>query len=146
MNRTLIACCLLSLCSIGGSAAAQNNIKQIQRQETRWVDRLTRGNVDELAAMYDDQAILTLPGEEPIVGRVSIRATLKSMISALPNLQLTTTSVLPLSADFQVENGVGHYEKAAPTGAPQSITIHYQVLWKCRRNKPCVIIRDMVSE
>jgi uncharacterized protein (TIGR02246 family) len=67
------------------------DVEAIQDIEKQWNQDFASRDVDKLASYYKDDAVLMPPGSPPSVGRDSIRATVKQMLSD-PALTLTFTA------------------------------------------------------
>jgi uncharacterized protein (TIGR02246 family) len=139
--------CLLAsiaLASVAPAASDGGLVPFIQEKEASWAASLDRGDADALAAMYDEDAKLILPGMEAVVGRSDIRAVLQGMARQTGHLRLRTISVRRLGQDYLVEDGVSHSRpKDAATSA--EMTANYVVLWHRTRGGQWRILRDAVS-
>ena len=65
----------LALCSLGSSAAdPAAEVAAIHAVDRAWVKAYNAGDVDTVAALYDQQAVLLPPGAPAANGRAAIRA------------------------------------------------------------------------
>jgi len=95
-----------------------------------------------LAAEYEADAWLVLPGAAPVKGRAAIADALRVLARSVTNVKLTSTSVLRLGPDVMVENGVATLQP----GTSQKVeTSNYQVVWHRTRKDGWKILRDVVS-
>jgi uncharacterized protein (TIGR02246 family) len=115
----------------------------IQAQETRWAQAFNAKRVDDIAALYVEEAWLVLPGAPPVKGKAAIKAALSEMAKHVTNMDLRTQSVEGLGSDVVVENGVASFE--TDDGAANPKRSNYQVIWKRDRQGHWRIVRDMVS-
>jgi uncharacterized protein (TIGR02246 family) len=139
--------CLLAsiaLASVAPAAPDGGLLSLIQEKEASWAASLDRGDVDALAAMYDNDAELVLPGSEAIIGRADIRAVLQGMARQTAHLRLRTISVRRLGQDYLVEDGVSH-SRPKDVATSTEMTANYVVLWHHTRGGQWRILRDVVS-
>lgn len=128
--------------SMSNPAVAQTSNDEVQQREDRWVAALSRGDVPSLAAMYEDDAWLVLPGAPPAKGRPAIADTLRTLAHGMKAMKLQSSSVVPLGPNTIVEDGVATLR----IGSDQTVqTSNYQVVWRRTRAGGWKILRDMVS-
>jgi uncharacterized protein (TIGR02246 family) len=127
---------------LSSAAFAQDQISFVQQREDQWVAALSRGDVPALAAIYEKDAWLVLPGQAPVKGRAAIAETLRGLAHGGMDMKLQATSVVRLDADFMVENGVATLRSS---GIQKAETSNYEVLWHRTRMGGWKILRDVVS-
>ncbi len=57
-------------------------------------EHVNAGEVDAAAALYEDEAVLVVPGGEPVRGRAAIRAAIAQLVAADLRLAMKVTTVL----------------------------------------------------
>jgi uncharacterized protein (TIGR02246 family) len=116
----------------------------IEKKEAAWAHSFALGDIDAVAAMYEQQARFIVPGAPTFKGRAAILSAVSGLKKNTVQLTLKTTEVETIGPDYAVENGIA---EIVPVGdAVGKVTrSNYQVVWHRAADGNWLIIRDMVS-
>jgi uncharacterized protein (TIGR02246 family) len=136
---------LLSLTIMTAAAKAEPvTAALIQSKENDWAAALRSGDIDKLAAMYEDNAWLVVPGAPPFKGAAAVRAALGVLKNSTARITLTTTEVQPIGQDYAAENGLA--ETLGPDDKADAVKrANYMVVWHRNAKGEWKILRDIVS-
>lgn len=102
----LLASCLVSSCGITGNTTADEAAIRLANQ--RYIELHPKGGLDELIAMYADDAVLLPPAEAPIQGVAAIRAYWREFFDAF--VVVDATSVMDeVIVSGDIAYGRGHF-------------------------------------
>ena len=119
-----------TLISLTTPALAGDTLKDvIQAREDAWSAAYNANDAAAIGAIYEEDAVLILPGGEPINGRAAIEEALASFFPVLKDLSLMADDVRPLGENHAVEVGHGDYMAVGEDGTLTPTSINYVVVW-----------------
>ena len=125
MRRMMLAAALVL--AVSTPVPAQDKAA-IQQLSDRFAEAFNTGDIDAVAAMYTEDAVVLPPGAEIIQGRDKIQALWQGATEQMSDLKLTATDVKPLGDSAVREIGTA---TAKTNGEqPQDMTIKYVVIWE----------------
>ena len=116
---------------------------EIERQEAQWAATFASGDIPALAAMYEAQAWLIVPGAEPFQGRGAIHGALTVFKETTRWMNLRTVTVASIAHGYAIENGIA--ESLAPGAGASLQRASYQVIWHKTPKGDWKIVRDTVT-
>jgi uncharacterized protein (TIGR02246 family) len=113
------------------TADQDTDVQAIEKLDVAWSAAATRHDLEEVLALYTDDAALLWPGEPPVQGIADIRTAWTGLLKT-PGITFAFTSTridVAVSRDFAVDFGSAHFTQTPPSG-PIAADAKYLVVWK----------------